>query len=74
MYRCNSSSTSYKERFLFTLNPRDQSHSLLNFHVYSTDHSIHALIGEGEIRLSDISLRQPVTTWITLTDTGQVIN
>jgi hypothetical protein len=71
VYR-GSNSPSYKERFLFSLNPREQSQRSLCFHVYSTDLLSHTLIGEGEIRLGDISLRQPVTTWVTLTDTGQV--
>ncbi|CAH1370489.1 hypothetical protein MTP99_012082 [Tenebrio molitor] len=70
VYR-GSNSPSYKERFLFSLNPREQSQRSLCFHVYSTDLLSHTLIGEGEIRLGDISLRQPVTTWVTLTDTGQ---
>ncbi|XP_018579545.1 synaptotagmin-12 [Anoplophora glabripennis] len=70
VYR-STGSPSYKERFLFSLNPREQSQRLLCFHVYATDFLSHTLIGEGEIRLSDISLRQPVTTWVTLTDTGQ---
>lgn len=39
--------------------------------MYATDLLSHTLIGEGELRLNDVSLRQPVTTWVTLTDTGQ---
>ncbi|XP_074041322.1 synaptotagmin 12 isoform X2 [Leptinotarsa decemlineata] len=70
VYR-SSGSPSYKERFLFSMNPREQSQRLLYFHVYATDFLTHTLVGEGEIRLSEISLRQPVTTWVTLTDTGQ---
>lgn len=71
IYR-SSSTPSYKERFLFGLNPREQSQKSICFHLYATDMLSHTLIGEGEIRLGDISLRQPVTTWVTLTDTGQV--
>lgn len=71
VYR-DSSSPSYKERFLFALNPREQSQKSLSFQIYGTDRASHTLIGEGDIRLCDVSLRQPVTTWITLTDTGQV--
>ncbi|KAB0798863.1 hypothetical protein PPYR_06743 [Photinus pyralis] len=66
-----SNSPSYKERFSFPLRPREQSQKSLCFHVYSLDNTSHTLLGEGEIRLTDISLRQPVTTWVTLTDTGQ---
>lgn len=70
VYR-SSSSPSYKERFLFSLNPREQIQRTLCFHLYATDLLSHTLIGEGELRLNDVSLRQPVTTWVTLTDTGQ---
>ncbi|CAG9860543.1 unnamed protein product [Phyllotreta striolata] len=70
VYR-STGSPSYKERFLFSMNPREQSQRVLSFHVYCTDFLSHTLVGEGEIRLSDVSLRQPVTTWVTLTDTGQ---
>lgn len=70
---CKSANNpSYKERFLFPLYPREQSQKALCFQVYGTDGSSHTLLGEGDIRLSDVSLRQPVTTWVTLTDTGQV--
>lgn len=68
----SSNSPSYKERILFELYPREQSQKALCFQVYGTDGLSHTLIGEGDIRLSDVSLRQPVTTWVTLTDTGQV--
>lgn len=71
VYR-SSRSPSYKERFLFSLNPGEQSQRSLYFHIYCTDRLSHTLIGEGELRLGDVSLKQPVTTWITLTDTGQV--
>ncbi|XP_066245402.1 synaptotagmin-12-like isoform X1 [Euwallacea similis] len=70
VYR-STSSPSYKERFLFSLNPREQVQRALCLHLYATDLVSHTLIGEGELRLIDVSLRQPVTTWITLTDTGQ---
>lgn len=67
-----SNSPSYKERVLFNImHPREQSQCSLSFHIYSVDQLSHSLIGEGELRLGDVSLRQPVTTWITLTDTGQ---
>lgn len=71
LYR-HSNSPSYKERFLFSLNPREASQRTLCFHVYCTDRLAQTLIGEAELRLAEISLRQPVTTWVTLTDTGQV--
>lgn len=71
IYR-NSNSPSYQERVIFTLHPRDQMQTALLFHIYATDMNSHTLIGEGELSLADVSLRQPVTTWVTLTDTSQV--
>ncbi|XP_018322333.1 synaptotagmin-12 [Agrilus planipennis] len=67
----DSRNPSYKERFLFELHPREQCQKSLCFQVYSTSNLSHTLIGEGEFKLNDASLRQPVTTWVTLTDTGQ---
>jgi hypothetical protein len=40
--------------------------------VYASDKYSNTLIGEAELKLCDVTPRQPVTTWLTLTDTGQV--
>lgn len=71
VYR-SSNCPSYKERFQFRIYLKEQSQRSLYFHVFAMDNLSHTLIGEGEIRLGDISLRQPVTTWVTLTDSGPV--
>ncbi|KAL1509134.1 hypothetical protein ABEB36_003921 [Hypothenemus hampei] len=71
VYRSSITSPSYKERFLFSLNPKEQMQRALCFQLYAIDVTSHTLIGEGELKLTDVSLRQPVTTWVTLTDTGQ---
>jgi hypothetical protein len=42
--------------------------------VYASDKYANTLIGEAELKLCDVTPRQPVTTWLTLTDTGQVSN
>jgi hypothetical protein len=42
------------------------------FYVYASDKYSNTLIGEAELKLCDVTPRQPVTTWLTLTDTGQV--
>jgi hypothetical protein len=44
----------------------------LMFYVYASDKQSNTLIGEAELRLSDVTMRQPVTTWLTLTDSEQV--
>lgn len=67
-----SNSPSYKERFLFALEPTDYQKRSLSFYIYATDRTSSSLLGEAELRLCDVSARQPVTTWLTLTDTGQV--
>ncbi|KAK6617946.1 hypothetical protein RUM44_002388 [Polyplax serrata] len=66
-----SNSPSYKEKFLFALEPNEFSIRSLSFNVYCSDKNSNTLIGEGDLRLCDVSSRQGVTTWITLTDTGQ---
>ncbi|KAG8279041.1 Synaptotagmin-12 [Homalodisca vitripennis] len=70
VYR-KSNSPSYKERFLFALEPTEYQRRSLSFYVYATDRTSSSLLGEAELRLCDVNARQPVTTWLTLTDTGQ---
>lgn len=57
---------------MFALEPTDYQKRSLSFYVYATDRTSSSLLGEAELRLCDVSARQPVTTWLTLTDTGQV--
>lgn len=71
VYR-KSNSPSYKEKFLFGLEPTEFSKRSLTFYVYASDKMSNTLIGEADLRLCDISSKQGVTTWVTLTDTGQV--
>jgi hypothetical protein len=63
---------SYKEKFLFALEVSEFSKRSLVFYVYASDKYSNTLIGEAELKLCDITPRQPATTWLTLTDTGQV--
>ncbi|GFG33661.1 hypothetical protein Cfor_11711 [Coptotermes formosanus] len=62
---------SYKEKFLFGLEASEFAKRSLNFYVYASDKYSNTLIGEAELKLCDVTPRQPVTTWLTLTDTGQ---
>ncbi|XP_033608197.1 synaptotagmin-12 isoform X3 [Cryptotermes secundus] len=62
---------SYKEKFLFGLEASEFSKRSLTFYVYASDKYSNTLIGEAELKLCDVTPRQPVTTWLTLTDTGQ---
>ncbi|KAJ9584229.1 hypothetical protein L9F63_021434 [Diploptera punctata] len=61
----------YKEKFLFGLEAAEFSKRSLMFYVYASDKYSNTLIGEAELKLSDVTQRQPVTTWLTLSDTGQ---
>jgi hypothetical protein len=65
---------SYKEKFLFGLEASEFAKRSLTFYVYASDKYANTLIGEAELKLCDVTPRQPVTTWLTLTDTGQVSN
>ncbi|XP_066995510.2 synaptotagmin-12 [Anabrus simplex] len=62
---------SYKEKFLFALEANEYARRSLIFYVYASDKYSNTLIGEAELKLCDVPARQPVTTWLTLTDTGQ---
>ena len=62
----------YKEKFLFGLEAAEFAKRSLMFYVYASDKFSNTLIGEAELKLSDVTQRQPVTTWLTLSDTGQV--
>jgi len=65
---------SYKEKFLFGLEASEFAKRSLTFYVYASGKYANTLIGEAELKLCDVTPRQPVTTWLTLTDTGQVSN
>jgi hypothetical protein len=71
VYR-NTNCPSYKEKFLFGLEASEFAKRSLTFYVYASDMYANTLIGEAELKLCDVTPRQPVTTWLTLTDTGQV--
>lgn len=44
----------------------------LVFYLYATDKYSNTLVGEAEVKLGDLDIYQPITTWLQLTDTGQV--
>lgn len=71
MYK-KSNCPSYKEKFLVGVESTEWMKRTISFHVYTTDRTSSTLLGEVELKLADVSPRQPVTTWLTLTDTGQV--
>lgn len=61
---------SYNETFLVDIGNLNKK---LKFHIYATEKDACTLIGEAELSLQDASsYKQPVTTWLTLTDTEQV--
>jgi len=68
----NSNSPTYKEKFVLGMETAELMRRSLMFYVYASDKQSNTLIGEAELRLSDVAMRQPVTTWLTLTDTERV--
>ncbi|PSN36730.1 hypothetical protein C0J52_18421 [Blattella germanica] len=62
----------YKEKFLFGLEAAEFSKRSLMFYIYASDKFSNTMIGEAELKLCDVTPRQPVTTWLTLSDTNQV--
>ena len=61
------------ERFQFRVPPSDLDSRTVQFEAYSSDkYARHKLIGETELRLGDIDLRQAVRVWMCLHDMDQV--
>ena len=64
----------YKERFLFSVYPDQLDNKMVQFQVFSSDkYARHKLLGETELRLGDIDLRQPIRVWMNLRDMDQVM-
>ena len=63
----------YMERFLFNVYPEELDNKLVQFQVFSCDkYARHKLLGETEIKLGDIDIRQPIRVWMNLRDMDQV--
>ena len=63
----------FKERFLFNVEPGDLDNKTAQFQVYSSDkYARNKLLGETEIRLGDIDIRQPIRIWMNLRDMDEV--
>lgn len=59
----------YKERFLYTVESDEKDSKVVQFSVYSCDkYARHKLLGQCEIKIGDIDLRQPVKLWLNLRD------
>ena len=57
----------YKERFLFNLYADQFELHNLQFQVFSSDRYARVrLIGEAELRLGDVDLKQPIRIWLNL--------
>ncbi|KAK8382632.1 hypothetical protein O3P69_015450 [Scylla paramamosain] len=61
----------YRERFLFALEEEELPQRCLAFYMYASDKFTNTLIGEAQLRLTDLELSTPLSTQLTLTDTGQ---
>lgn len=63
----------FKERFLFTIEQHDILSRIVRFQVCSCDkYARHKLLGETELRMSDIDLRHPIRVWMNLRDMDEV--
>ncbi|KAL5009668.1 hypothetical protein ScPMuIL_011973 [Solemya velum] len=59
----------FKERFLFGVEPHDLEHRIIQFQVFAVDkYARHKVIGESEIRVGDVDMRQPIKMWLNLRD------
>ena len=63
----------YKERFLFSVDPDEVFSRIVRFQVCSCDkYARHKLLGETELKLCDIDIRQPIRVWMNLRDMDEV--
>lgn len=62
----------YREKFMFGVETMELPLRTLVFYLFATDKFSNTLVGETEVKLGDLDIYQPITTWLQLTDTGQV--
>ncbi|XP_035709234.1 synaptotagmin-like protein 5 [Folsomia candida] len=61
----------YREKFMFGVETMELPLRTLVFYLFATDKFSNTLVGETEVKLGDLDIYQPITTWLQLTDTGQ---
>ncbi|XP_069167746.1 uncharacterized protein [Procambarus clarkii] len=61
----------YRERFLFALEEEEPPLRALAFYMYASDKFTNTLIGEAQLRLTDVDLSTPCALVLPLTDMGQ---
>ncbi|XP_053398319.1 synaptotagmin-12-like [Mercenaria mercenaria] len=65
----NTTDPVYKERFLFNFNPEVLDEKTLQFQLFAIDkYQRHKVIGETELRIGDVDLRNPIKMWLNLRD------
>jgi len=57
---------------MFGLELSELASRSLIFYTYATDKYSNTLIGEAELKVGEMDLVEPLTTWLPLTDTGNV--
>ena len=63
----------FKERFLWSVYGDELDNKTVQFQVFSCDkYARHKLLGETELRLGDIDIRQAIRVWMNLRDMDQV--
>ncbi|GFY54506.1 synaptotagmin-12 [Trichonephila inaurata madagascariensis] len=61
----------FKERFLFGVDEADISQRSLLCTVFTCDKYTNSMLGESEIKLSDVDLAQPYMGWFPIVDSNQ---
>ena len=63
----------YKERFLFCVEPHLVTTRTLQLQVFAVDkYARQKVIGEAEVRVSDLDLNMPIKVWFNLRDIDEV--
>ncbi|XP_055932703.1 synaptotagmin-12-like [Argiope bruennichi] len=61
----------FKERFLFGVDEADVPHRSLLCTVFTCDKYTNSMLGECEVKLSDVDLAQPYMGWFPIVDSNQ---
>ncbi len=62
----------FKERFLFGVDENEIGERSLLCTVYTCDKYTNSMMGEAEIKLSELDLSQPFMGWFPIVDSNQV--
>ncbi|XP_076370372.1 synaptotagmin-12-like isoform X2 [Tachypleus tridentatus] len=61
----------FKERFLFGVDSRDLSQRLVLCYIFTSDKYTNILIGETEIKMTDVDFKKPYLVWLPIMDSNK---